>query len=131
MEEQKERRYIDRKTWPEAVVFYRRNTRVNFIRPFQGPVRLIDISKSAMRVRAELAFARNTDLQLKICIPGNPAIFLKGRVSSIDHENQHSIIHVLPFGYGDGYNSFHAKSILELMLNENFNNSLPLAKSNY
>ncbi len=129
MNKSKERRYIDRIEVPGASVFYRRNSRVNFVLPFLGPVRLVDISKSALRVESELLFSKNTRLQLKICFPGKPAVFVKGKVSAIDRGSGQSVIQLLPFGYGTDYNSFYSKTNLEMLLAGNSDSDLPLPVS--
>ena len=115
MTEKKERRYIERRVLSDALVYYRRNGWVNFGRPFQGPLQLIDISKSAMRVEGDLSAEKYNRLQLKIHIPGRGNIFIKAKVSAIDVENTQTIMQVLAFGYGEQYNSFHTKARWELL----------------
>ena len=100
MTETKERRYIERKTLPRTVVYFRRNSRFSLMNAFRGPVRLVDISKSAICVEGDLPFPNKTDLQLKICPPDNSVIFLKGRVSVTNSDMQRRIIQILPFGKG-------------------------------
>ena len=117
MIEQKERRYIERRVLSGALVYYRRNSRVNFGRPFQGPLQLIDISKSAMRVAGDLSEERHARMQLKIHIPGQGSIYIKASVSAVDVENKQTILQVLAFGYGEQYNSFHTKVRWEMLLN--------------
>ena len=116
MTETKERRYIERKTLPRTVVYFRRNSRFSLMNAFRGPVRLVDISKSAICVEGDLPFPNKTDLQLKICPPDNSVIFLKGRVSVTNSDMQRRIIQILPFGKGNAYNEFYTKTNLEILL---------------
>jgi len=127
MANEKDRRYIERKNFPGTLVWYRRTGKMNFIIPFQGPARLIDISKSALRIGEELPLGSKTDLELKIQKTGHSAVYLKGRLREIDHIAHHSIIQFLPFGYGSAYNSFHAKENLDLLLAGEFEQPSPPA----
>jgi len=129
MTETKERRYIERKTLPRTVVYFRRNSKFNFVNAFRGPVRLLNISKSAICVEGDLPFPKYTDLQLKICPPDNSVIFLKGRVSVTNNEMQRCIIQILPFGKGNAYNDFYTKTRLEILLAEDQNYPLLLTPS--
>ncbi len=129
MDQEKERRYIDRIVLPETIVYFRRDGKINFIKPFQGPIRLIDISKSAARLADEMPFGTNTVLELKIIVPGYPAIYLKGRIREIDHLTHNSIIQILPFGIGRAYNSFHVKARFDLLLSRIVQTPIPLTAS--
>jgi hypothetical protein len=118
MTETKERRYIERKTLPRTVVYFRRNSRFNLMNAFRGPARLVDISKSAVCLEGDLPFPKNTDLQLKICKPDNSVFFLKGRVSVNNSDMHRCIVQILPFGKGNAYNDFYTKTKLEILLAE-------------
>ncbi len=130
MVSEKDRRYIERKYLPETSVYYRRTGKMNFIIPFQGPVQLIDISKSALRIGEELPFASKANLELKIQMSGYQPVYLKGRVREIDHLEHHTVVQFLPFGHGSAYNSFQAKETLDLLLAGEFKQSSPAAAIN-
>jgi hypothetical protein len=117
MQDDQDRRYIDRLFIPGASLYYRKLDRFNFLRRYQGPIALTDISKSTVSIPEQLVLKSKTLLDLKIILPENQIISLKGSVrgfeTNIEKNKFKTIIQFQPFGYGREYNSFRVKKKLD------------------
>ena len=117
-----DRRYIDRIIIPGAKVYYRRTSRCTWFAKFQGPLHLNDITKSAISVPRKLSIPKKINLELKIIIPENEILKMKGKVSKVKEDATgkfiKTIIQFNPFGNEKEYNSFRAKKKLDHYLNK-------------
>jgi hypothetical protein len=124
MQNDKERRYIDRIYIPGASLYYRKFTRFNFLKRFHGPMSLTDISKSTVSIPAQLSFKTRTVLDIKIILPKNQIINLKGAIRGFEtnHANNSykTVIQFQPYGYGREYNSFRSKRKLDRFLADKY-----------
>ena len=124
MQGDKDRRYIDRIYIPGASIYYRKLSRFNFFRRYQGPMSLADISKSTLSVPEHLSYKSRTVLDLKIILPENQIINLKGAISGFEMNNDSktnkTIIQFQPYGYGKEYNSFRSKRKLDRFLSDKY-----------
>ncbi len=120
MSESKDRRYIDRIMIPGAKVYYKKSSRFTYFTRYHGPLHLADITKSTISVPEKLALHIKTDLDLKIVIPENRIISLKGIIcgfeNDINSQSIRTIIQFNPYGYGKKYNSFRSKKKLDHFL---------------
>jgi hypothetical protein len=114
--ENKDRRYIDRIMIPGAKVYYKKSNGVTLFKRYRGPLYLADITKSTMSVPEKLLLHIKTNLDLKIVIPENQIINMKGIISGfetdINSQSVKTIIQFNPFGHGKKYNSFRSKKKL-------------------
>ena len=116
MENNKERRYIDRVELPLAQIYYRPLDRYTVFRNYHGPLDLADISKSAMRIYGKLVEDKNIAVEIKLVVPGFSRICMKCRIMGFDERNTCTIVQFLPFGIGRNYNTFRAKEKLEQLV---------------
>ena len=116
MDNSKERRYIDRLAVPQAKVYYRTLGRYAIFNYYQGPLDLADISKSALRIYGKLPGEKNTNVEIKLVIPGFSMVTVKCRIMGFDERHTYTIAQLLPYGIGRNYNSFQTKHNLELLM---------------
>ncbi len=125
MNESNDRRYIDRIIIPGAKVFYKKTSRFSYFKKFQGPLHLTDITKSAISVPKKLPFPKRFDLELKIVMPENEVLGMKGKVRGFKEDSSgkfiNTIIQFNPFGSEKEYNSFRTKKKLDQFLNKYYN----------
>ena len=125
MNESNDRRYIDRIIIPGAKVYYKKTSRFSCFKKFQGPVQLTDITKSAISVPKKLPFPNKFDLELRIIMPENQTLSMKGKVRGIKADSTgkfvSTIIQFNPFGSEKEYNSFRTKKKLDHFLNMYYN----------
>ena len=125
MNDSNDRRYIDRIIIPGAKVYYKKTSRFSCFTKFQGPLQLTDITKSAISVPKKLPFPKKIDLELKIIMPENEALSMKGKVRGIKEDANgkfvNTIIQFNPFGSEKEYNSFRTKKRLDQFLNKYYN----------
>ena len=83
---------------------------LNFFHKYSPPHRLVNINKSGLSFEADHQISPGMLLFLKIIIPGEKKICLKGRMVWIAAKqkmgNYLTGIQFLPFGKGKQYNSF-------------------------
>lgn len=122
MQKAKDRRYAERVNLTDGKIFYRKLDGILKFPRYQGPVNLDDLSKSTISIPVVLNYARKTQIELKILVPGFPEIYLKGSVLGFEEDHNHgiskTIIQILPYGYGKTYNSFHEKKKLDRFLSQ-------------
>ena len=122
MSESKERRYIDRIMIPGAKVYYKKSSGFTYFKRYRGPFYLIDITKSTISVPEKLSLHIKTGLDLKIVIPENQIISMKGIISGfetdINSQSVKTIIQFNPYGHGKKYNSFRSKKKLDRFLTD-------------
>ena len=120
MAENKERRYIDRVMIPGAKVYYKKSVGFALFKRYRGPLFLADITKSNISVPDKLSLHIKTCLDLKIVIPENQVLSMKGIISGFENDiNSQSVKTVIqfnPFGHGKQYNSFRSKKKLDRFL---------------
>ena len=120
MSENKDRRYIDRIMIPGAKVYYKKSSGFTYLKRYNGPLFLTDITKSTISVPEKLSLHIKTGLDLKIIIPENQVISMKGIISGFENDiNSRSVKTVIqfnPFGHGKQYNSFRSKKKLDRFL---------------
>ena len=120
MSENKDRRYIDRIMIPGAKVYYKKSSGFTYLKRYHGPLFLADITKSTISVPEKLSLHIKTGLDLKIVIPENQVLSMKGIISGFENDiNSQSVKTVIqfnPFGHGKQYNSFRSKKKLDRFL---------------
>ena len=80
MEEPLDRRTQDRIMIPGSEIYYKPKRTFGFLYKYHGPQKLIDISKSGAGFIASLPISRIPDLDVKVKVPGEDIIKLKGTV---------------------------------------------------
>ena len=120
MSESNDRRYIDRIMIPGAKVYYKKSSGFTYFKRYRGPLYLTDITKSTVSVPEKLSLHIKTGLDLKIVIPENQIISMKGIISGfetdINSQSVKTIIQFNPYGHGKKYNSFRSKKKLDRFL---------------
>jgi hypothetical protein len=108
MVENSDRRYMDRYQISGAEVFYRSQSNNRFWSKFQGPVSVINLSKSGICFNTAQRVARGEQIEIKIHIPKERKIKLKGKIvwasSSYQQKKTLAGMHFLPFGGDKKYN---------------------------
>ncbi len=117
MDDLKDRRYMDRITIPKAQLFYRVNDKHKLLHAYHGPFWISDICKSSLSISGALRFKNKTPLCLKLIVPDQPEILLKGFILGYLRNRAgqviKTVIQLMPFGHAPQYNTFKQKRRLE------------------
>jgi len=121
MTEERERRYSKRYHFNDGKVYCQENSTFGFFKQFSEPFNLNDLTKSGISFITTKKVSRGDEVNLKIDIPGEQKIQVKGRVvwvSSRDEIFNTVGVQFLPFGTMKQYNSFGAREKLERLIGE-------------
>jgi len=110
MTKNSERRYVDRICIAGAEVLYKEIRTVSLFQKFSQPFPLVDLNKSGLSFEMDHQLHPGVLLNLKLVIPGEKKINLKGRliwITKLEKEgNYRTGVQFLPFGKGRNYNTF-------------------------
>ena len=130
LDEEKERRYQERIHFQNGKVYCEEKSAFGFIKQYSDSGKLNDITKSGVSFDTHKHITRGDIVQLKIDIPGEKNIQVKGQVmwvSHDEHETNHTIgVQFLPFGSMKQYNSFNTRERLEKLVGKSSTNNKDL-----
>jgi len=120
MVEEKDRRFSERYHFDNAKVYCQEDSTLGLFRQFSEPFTLNNLTKSGISFKTTKSVTRGDQVQLKIDIPGNQKIKIKGRVVWVAEQSQEQQsvgVQFLPFGTMKQYNSFTSREKLERLIN--------------
>jgi hypothetical protein len=108
MEEHSDRRYMERYQISGAEVLYRSQSTSRIWSKFQGPVSVVNLSKSGICFKTAKKMVTGEQYEIKVLIPKERKIKLKGKIvwttSSYQQKATLAGMHFLPFGGDKKYN---------------------------
>jgi len=122
MVQERDRRYSRRMQFDDAKVYCQENSTFKLFNQFSEAFALNDLTKSGVSFKTNKKISRGDQVQLKIDIPGQQKIRVKGRVVWVSEEeaSPHAVgVQFLPFGTMKQYNSFSAREKLERLIGDN------------
>jgi Tfp pilus assembly protein PilZ len=122
MVQERDRRYSRRMQFDDAKVYCQENSTFKLFNQFSEAFALNDLTKSGVSFKTNKKISRGDQVQLKIDIPGQQKIRVKGRVVWVSEEeaSPHAVgVQFLPFGTMKRYNSFSAREKLERLIGDN------------
>jgi len=127
LENNKDRRYIDRIPIPGSKVYHRKSAFFLGFKRYKGPSNLSDITKSTISIPERLSYDKKISLDVKIIFPQNISVNMKGFISTIEEDPSlgkiKTIVQFYPYGYGKKYNNFRTKKKLARILSHFSQNS--------
>ena len=115
-------RTLDRHSIPDGKVYFRKLNGFSFLNRYRGPYNLMDLSKSSIRFEHNTKSLNDTNIELKIIVPGSHNFRIKGKVAgpldTKNYNNDHIIVHFLPFGSRKVYNTYRSKKKLDALLDD-------------
>ncbi len=121
MVQERDRRYSKRVQFDDARVYCQENSSFKLFNQFSEPFALNDLTKSGISFNTNKKISRGDEVYLKIDIPGQQKIRVKGRVVWVSNEEtkHHAIgVQFLPFGTMKQYNSFSAREKLQRLIGD-------------
>ena len=111
MNQESNRRTIDRVQIPHGSVYYKPEIHLNILNRYSGPEFLSDISKSGAGFIVSHALSKNDYIRVKFNIPGEKSIVLHGHVRWVSSEaifGKNRIgMQFSPYGYKSKYNAIY------------------------
>lgn len=109
MDDPLDRRTQERMMIPGSEIYYKPKKPFGFLYKYHGPQKLIDISKSGAGFIASLPISRIPNINVRVKVPGEDIIKLKGTVKwksgGMEPGKIRMGIQFLPFGKSRIYNS--------------------------
>lgn len=130
MSEERERRYSQRIQFANGRVYCKERSSLGVFQHYSESYLLNDITKSGVGFSMTKTVARGDLVNLKIEIPGQKNIQVKGQVRWVSEQDDKQELAVgvqfLPFGSMKHYNSFNTRERLENLIGgkNSFNQSL-------
>ena len=122
MVQERDRRYSRRMEFDDAKVYCQENSTFKLFNQFSEAFALNNLTKSGVSFKTNKKISRGDQVQLKIDIPGQQKIRVKGKVVWVSEEevSPHAVgVQFLPFGTMKQYNSFSAREKLERLIGDN------------
>jgi Tfp pilus assembly protein PilZ len=120
MTENRDRRYSKRYQFDDAKVYCVEKSSLGIFKQYSRPFILNDITKGGMSFKTSRKVSTGEKIKLKIHIPGQHNIQVKGKVvwiSDLDDQKQRAVgVQFLPFGTIKDYNTFGAREKLERLI---------------
>ncbi len=118
----KDRRFLERISIDGAKISYRMDKETLLFKYFSDPVPLSDLTWNSLRFEADASLPTGNIVDLKIEIPGEEKIRVKGHLiwnSRSQGENRnYVVVQLLPFGPGRNYNSLTTHEALKRIINK-------------
>ena len=119
MDDQSKEKFRGRSGSTPGEVYFKETGKFGFLKQFRGPLSLIKLSKSTVKISGLIPVKVKTCLDLKIVLSGKETILLKGYFNGPENSETAEVqsqVLLLPFGDGRNYNSFAAKKMLEALI---------------
>jgi hypothetical protein len=121
MTERTDRRYLDRHHLPGAEMLYKSPEATRPFAKYYGPTSVINLSKGGVCFETNENLALGKQIEMKIIIPGEKNIKIKGKVVWISGSLSNKTLQVgmqfLPFGGDKKYNPLHSLTRLRQITN--------------
>ena len=117
MDQNEDRRALDRVRIKGAEVFYRFSKEMNLLSPFSGPGPLEDLTWSSLRFTTGKSLHAGELVEVEISIPNEDKVRIRGYLIWTSdmpvNEKYYAVVQFLPYGTGKSYNSMKVKDRLQ------------------
>lgn len=122
MEQNEDRRALDRIRIAGAEVFYRFSKEMHLLAPFNGPGPLEDLTWSSLRFTTDKSLHAGEMVEVELSIPHEDKIRIRGYLiwtSDLPIQDKYyAVVQFLPYGTGRMYNSLKVKDRLQELVDK-------------